>query len=161
MTTKGMVSSRTCCIGAVKCTASPDIYVGQQNLLPIPHSYHILCHHPLITSLSIVNSSRSHHLLSNYWVRKMSCKVSSSDCIHSPERATRDPSLIFGPLKEPHVAWPTQFINGITESSQWFLRSLSYLLSLSQMRLYQIASSKIFFCPAVVTGPPLSFSKGQ
>jgi uncharacterized protein VirK/YbjX len=48
--------------------------MGQQNLLPIPRSYDNLCHHPPITSLSIASSSRSHHLLSNYWVRKMSCE---------------------------------------------------------------------------------------
>jgi hypothetical protein len=44
-----------------------------------------------------------------------SYKVSSSDCICSPEAATRVPSLIFGPLQEPHVAWPTQ-LNYISES---------------------------------------------
>ena len=46
--------------------------MGQQNLLPIPLSYDNLCHHPPITLLSIASSSRSHHLFSNYWVRKMS-----------------------------------------------------------------------------------------
>jgi len=58
----------------VKYTASLGVYMGQQNLLPIPHSFDNLCHHPPITSLSIASSSRRHHLLSNYGVRKMSCE---------------------------------------------------------------------------------------